>query len=206
MENVLAFGGGCGNREASRGQDIALAPVRLLHLRVKWTARCEHGVNRLNGAVLGLRTEEEDNGHLEQDQTRKEEVCSICQRAKHDRVDEDRLFDTNSPASDTESVTLSSHFQRENLIGDQEGDSSPSGSIAQVEEGKHGSGRGCEAAHFGLLTSASLVQTSSDEIDGEEAKSSADQALPPTESVNDLSADDGTDDRFCSNHQPIRSA
>ena len=62
---------GCGNREASRGQDIALAPVRLLDLRVKWTAQCGRGVNRLKGAVLGLRTEEEDNRHPEQVQTRK---------------------------------------------------------------------------------------------------------------------------------------
>ena len=69
--------------------------------------------------------------------------------------------------------------------------------MAQVEEEKHGDGRGCEAAHFGRLASASLVQAGSDEIDGEEAKSSTDQALPPTESVNDLSADDGTDDPDC---------
>jgi len=92
-------------------QDVAIASrlVGFLHLSAKGASGGKHGIDRLEGPIRYLRIEE-DNGHPNQVQAHKKEVCPELQLGEPDGVDENCPTNPNSPSSNTKSIALSTHL------------------------------------------------------------------------------------------------
>lgn len=80
---------------------------------------------------------------------------------KHDWVDEDSPADTDGPASNTETVSLSSHSAGEDLCGDQEGDGAPGGCVDEVEQEQHGYCGRSDAGCLGGVVAGGFVERGS---------------------------------------------
>lgn len=111
--------------------------------------------------------EKENNRHPEQVEACEEEVRSALDVAKHDRIDQDRPADTDSPTSDPKAIPLCTHFRWEDFGGDEESHGPPGCCIEKVEQEKHGNSGRRDCRSLFWVMERSFEQAGRYEVDEE---------------------------------------